>query len=325
MTVISIILTESAEQVVSGIPKTVSLATNVSATIFFTLDGTDPTLFSTIYTSPIHLPFNQLSLTLKVIATDGVDFSSIFIETFTSNILNNARLPHSGTSGQGQAATPDLYPFGTPTLQPNDTFVSPGDASITVDNPDLPSVSNGFDSDGNPNTFTNQPYNLQNYAIIYSTTDAVGAKSPGVGNLPADVVIKPADPPPETSQQFTNMFDPRAMVIFQDVSQESPDDPVQLNKQYFSLEDPEKARDGALFYSAGLDAPPVNGTFLKSYHNPRTNTMTYYYFDSWTNRWIISTTPYQPTGDFDGNLSGAASAWNGKVYEWLPFTRRVLF
>jgi hypothetical protein len=324
MTVISITITTSTEQVISGIPKTVALETNVPASIFYTLDGTDPTLFSTIYTSPIHLPFDQLSITFKVMATNGTDFSPIVIESYVSNMLDNARLPHSGTTGQAEAIAPDLYPFGTPTLQPNSTFTSPGDVSITVDDPLLPATPTAFDSDGNPTAFTNRPFDLENYSIIYSITDAEGQRTPGVGNLPADVVIKSETAPPEENQQFSNMFDPRALVIFQDFSKENPDDPVQLNKQYFTSENVEKARDGAYLYSSGLDAPPVNGSFVRSFYNQRENTMTYYYYDSWANRWIISKSPFQPTGNFDGNLSGAATAWGGKVYEWVPFARRTL-
>lgn len=324
MTVISITITASAEQVVSGIPKTIALETNVPASIFYTLDGADPTLFSSIYTSPVHLPFDRLSITLKVMATDGTDFSPIVIENYISTILDNARLPHSGTSAQSEAPAPDLYPFGTPTLQPNGTFVSPGDASITVDDPALPATATGFDSDGNPDAFTNQPFNLENYSVIYSITDAEGLKSNGVGNLPGGVVVQSETAPPEENQQFSNMFDPRALVVFQDFSKENPDDPPQINKQYFISENIEKARDGAYLYSTGLDAPPVNGTFLRSFYNPKDNTITYYYYDSWSNRWIISKTAYQPTGNFDGNLSGAASAFGGRVYEWIPFARRML-
>jgi hypothetical protein len=53
--------------------------------------------------------------------------------------------------------------------------------------------------------------------------------------------------------------------------------------------------------------------------------MTYYYRDSASNQWIIATTPFVPNGNFDGNLSNMPVAWGGKVIEWIPFQRRVLF
>lgn len=329
MVVISVTITESAEQVVAGIPKTVSIATNVPAMIFYTLDGSIPTLFSTVYTGPIFLPFEKLSLTLSVLASNGMDSSPIVTETYLTNMLDNARLAHSATDSQSDPSSVDLYPFGTPPIQPTGTFLSPGKAGVTIDNPDLPSAGTGFDGAGAPTGFTNQPYNIENYQIVYSTTDMEGQTGLGVGNLPASVKIKPEDPIPETSQQFNTMFDPKAFVIFQDFDAEDPNDPPQINRQFFTLEDPNKARDGNAYFTSGLDAPPVSGSFLRSHYNPRDNTISYYYLDSWTNKWIISKQQFKPTGTFDGNLAAVPMAGREPgsryVFQWLPFTRRVLF
>lgn len=328
MAVISVIITESEEQVVAGIPRNVSISTNVSSSIFYTLDGSEPTLFSNMYVGVIRMPTNLLSVTLKVFATNGVDSSPVISDTYQTNMLNNARLPHSATDTQPGQVFPALYPFGTPPLQPNGVYLNPGDAGITVDNPTLPQIPSGYDADGYPTGFTNQPYNLENYSIRYSKNDSLGQMGPNIGNLPAQVIIQNAPPEPEETEQFSNIFDPRAYVIFQDFSLQNPDDPQHINRMFFTLQNPEKARDGNAFYTAGLDSPPTNGTFLKSYYNPRDNTMTYYYIDTWTNKWIISKDPYYPTGNYDGNLSGVRDdrePGSKYVFQWLPFTRRVLF
>ncbi len=328
MAVISISIIESEEQIISGIPKTVSIETNIPSSIFYTLDGTDPNLFSNIYVGPIFLPFNALSVILKIFASNGVDSSPIITETYTTNILNDARLPHSATDAQAEPNLDGLYPFGTNPDNPIGIYLNPGNAGVTVDNPDLPQIATGYDGDGYQTGFTNQPYNVENYNIVYSTVNREGETGPGIGNLPANVKIEPAPAPPEESQQFTNMFDPRAFVIFQDFSKENPDDPAQINKMYFSLENSERVRDGNNFFNSGLDAPPTTGTFLRSHYNPRDNTITYYYLDTLANRWIISKTPYQPTGSWDGNLSGIALSKEkgaGFVFEWQTYPRRVLF
>lgn len=328
MAVISVSITESEEQVVSGIPKAISISTNVPSTIFYTLDGTDPNLFSTIYTGTLFLPYDALTVTLKVLATNGVDYSLIVTETYETNILNNARLPHASTDAEGESALPGLYPFGTNPIQPNTTYLSPGDSGITVNNPDLASTPTGFDGDGYGTGYTNNPYTIENYSIVYSTRNAQGETKPGVGNLPGKTTVISEPAIPEYTSQFTNTFDPRAFVIFQDFEKENPDDPPNINRQFFTLEDPNKARDGNNYYTSGLDAPPVNGTFLRSHYNPRDNTITYYYLDTWTNKWIISKTPYQPTGPYNGNLSGIALSKEkgaGFVFEWQTFRRRVLF
>lgn len=329
MVVISLSVTESVEQVVAGIPKSITVQSNVPSTIFYTLDGTDPTLSSNMYVGPIAIPFSTLSITLKVFATNGTDSSAIITEDYTTNTINDTRLPHAPTDGQAQPNLDGLYPFGTPPSNPIGIYLNPADASITVNNPALPSTNTGYDDNGNPTAFTNEPYNIENYNIVYSTTNSEGETGLGIGNLPAGVKVTPEIQPPETSEQFTNLFDPRAFVIFQDFSKENPDDPAQINRMYFSLENSEKVRDGNNFYNSGLDAPPVTGSFLRSHFNPRDNTITYYYFDSIANRWIISKTPYQPTGSFDGNLAGMVSPKRQPgdkfVFQWIPFARRVLF
>lgn len=330
MAVISVTITESVEQIVAGIPKTVSIATNVPAMIFYTLDGSIPTLFSTVYTGPIFLPVSPLSITLSVLASNGSDSSPIVTETYITNMLDNTRLPHSTTDAPpNDASQVDLYPFGTEPNQPVGTYLSPGVAGVTIDDTAKPSTPTGFDGALNPTGFTNQPYTVENYQIIYSTTNAEGETGNGVGNLPASAKIKPEDPVPETSQQFTNMFDPRAFVVFQDFDAENPNDPPQINRQFFTLEDPTRARDGNYYFNSGLDAPPVSGSFVRSHYNPRDNTMNYYYLDTWTNKWIISKQQFKPNGDYDGNLSavpiGSRAPGSKYVFEWVPFTRRVLF
>ena len=328
MAVISVSIIESSEQVLAGIPRSITITTNIPATIFYTLDGTDPTLFSTIYTSPIFLPTESLSITIKILATNGTIYSPIVEETYITNMLENARLPHSSTSAVAGANIPGLYPFGTNPIQPNTLYLNPGDAAITVDNPALTELPTAYNGDGYPTAFTNEPFTIENYSIVYSTKNAQGQTGHGIGTIPATVTVQPQVPIPEETKQYSSLFDPRAFVIFQDTTLENPEDPPNINRQFFTLEDSEKIRDGSSYFNSGLDAPPVMGSFLRSHYNPRDNTMTYYYFDSHANRWIISKTPYTPTGTFDGNLAQIKFSRNkgaGVVFEWIPFQRRVLF
>src|SRR5271170_7586396 len=99
MAVICVTICQSKDQVVSGIPKTVAITTNMPSTIFYTLDDSTPTLFSTMYTGPIFLPYNKFLVTLKVLATNGVSSSPIVEERYQTNIVDsNARLPHAATT-----------------------------------------------------------------------------------------------------------------------------------------------------------------------------------------------------------------------------------
>ncbi len=329
MAVITISIEESSEQIVAGFPKTITITTNVPATIFFTLDGSVPTVFSTIYTGPIFLPSDKLTVVLNTFASNGTDSSPIITETYiTDMVSSNARLPHSGTDAAAGSVIPDLYPFGTNADQPSGRFLNPADAGITINNPAKSEISSGFDGSGAPNAFTNDPFDLEHYSVQYSTTDAEGNTGIGIGTLPATVKIQLETPIPEQSEQFSNLFDPRAFVIFQDFSKEDPNDPPQINRASFTLENGERARDGNYYFNSGLDAPPTSGTFVRSAFNPRNNTMTYYYIDTWTNRWVISTQPFVPDPNVGSNLSGVVGGrgpGSNRVFEWIPFQRRVLF
>lgn len=353
MSVICVSICQSSEQIVSGIPKTVSITTNIPSTIFFTLDGTTPTIYSNIYVSPIFLPVNQLLVVLSILATNGTDSSPVVIEQYETDIVNsNARLPHSSTNAQPGAIIPDNYPFGTPPFEPRQQFLNPADSGVTVYNPACPAEPTAFDGAGNPTAYTNEPYDTCNYQIEYTDRDAEGAQGVGLigngqiggplGNIPGKVtpVVQtinqeskyyPSDIQPNTAQtgnagpeqtsQFTTMFDPRAMVIFQDFSKEDPTDPPQINRLYSSMEDPERARDGTFYFNTGQDASaPPSASFVRAHYNAKNNTVTHYYRDAWSNKWLISTAPYQPNPNYDGSLAqsvmGGAKSGAGIVIEW---------
>jgi hypothetical protein len=326
MAVISISIEESEEQIVSGIPRSITITTNIAATIFYTLDGSVPTLFSDIYIGTLFLPKDKISIVLNVFATDGVDSSPIITESYETNIINNIRLPHSTTDAPLGTNYSGLFPFGSNVSQPDAHFLNPANAGITVNDPELPATSTGFDGNGNPNAFTNLPYNSENYNVIYVSPKDPG--NPGIGTLPGNVTIQQEIPPEESTRQFTSTFDPRAFVIFQDFSLENPGDPIQINKANFSI-DSEPENNPSQFYNTGLDSPPLTGSFVSRHYNPRDNTMTYYYRDSASNKWIISKQPYIATSGYDGNLSGSIKfdrkPGSRYVYEWIPFRQRYLF
>ena len=327
MAVISVSVTQSGEELSAGIPRIISISTNIISNIFYTLDGTEPNLFSQIYTGPISIPSNLNPVILKIYATNGVDSSPIITEIYATDHLNNTRLPHSATTAPSRELLPSKYPYGTPSIQPEGEYLNPGDAGQTVDDPALQQIPNGFNGEGVPDGYTNLPYNLENYKIIYSTTNAEGARGKGIGTLPATVTVIYPPPPPEESDRYSNLFDPRALVIFQDVSKENPNDPPQINRQSFTLE-PANTLDGSYLYNNGPDAAAPSGSFVKSHFNPRENTITYYYLDTRVNRWIISKVPYQPKEKNTGNLYNIFPARNramGFVFQWRTFTRRVLF
>lgn len=326
MAVISVSVIQSGEELASGIPRVISIETNIPCSIFYTFDGKDPDYYSSIYTGPIFVPSNLNPVVLKIFATNGVDSSSIVEEVYSSDMLDNARLPHSATTAVSQSIVPNKYPYGTPDVQPAGNYLNPGDSGQTVNDPSLPQIPNGYDGYGDPDGYTNLPYNLEYYKIIYSITNAEGESKPGVGNLPAKVVVQQPSAPPEETEEYTTLFDPRALVVFQDVSKENPDDPPQINRQYFSLQKVTDL-DGSYLFSEGLDTASPTGSFVKSFFNPRENSITYYYRDARSNRWLISKAPYKPKPG-TGVLYNSFLPRNKNlrhVYPWRLWARRILF
>jgi hypothetical protein len=327
MVVISVSITESSDQIISGIPKSVSISTNIPATIFYTLDGSDPTIYSSIYTSAIIMPTDQLSVTLKVFASNGIDNSAIITETYTTNILNNLRVPHAATTANTGVSLSNKYPFGTNPNQPQSNYLNPGEAGTTVNDSALPRDGTAYDGTGNKTAETNLPYVPENYDIVYPKTNSIGEVTIGVGDIPSKIKVQPTIEAPQSSNSYDKLFDPRAFVIFQDASKEDPTLPPNINRISFTLENSERARTGNNFFTSGLDSQANTGTFLRSHFNPRDNTITYYYLDNISNKWIISKIPYQPKGDV-GNLYSIVLSKNkgaGMVFQWYPFNRRILF
>lgn len=335
MTVISISIIESSEQILAGVPRAVTLTTNIPASIFYTLDGSDPTLYSSIYTSPIQLPTDKTIFTLKVFATDGDYTSAISSFTYETNTLGqNARTSHSGTDATSNSPNLlNLNPFGSPPLVPNQHFLGAAEAGLNVNNPLLPQVPSGFDADGYAAGFSNgQDIGIpsKNFGLLLTDTDEEGQRGPGIGTLPKGPTIARDIAPPEQSDINSYMFDPRAMVIIQDLTKPiDPNQPAHINRMFFTLEDVEHARTGNQFFNVGPDAPPVTGSFVRQHYNPAKNTITYYYFDSTQNRWIISITPYTPKPDQYNyaskmvNRRGGAGA--SKVFQWIVWKGNYLY
>lgn len=331
MAVISITISESEQQIIAGIPKSVSVETNIPSTVFYTVDGTTPTTASSVLIGPLTLPTNNPSVTLKLYATNGVDSSAVITTSYGPD-LASARQPHDTVIGLSPTARPkDNFPFGdNGPIVPIQYGPSGG---ITVDSPDLPNEPAGYDGTGT-NTVaggTDLPYTLESYEIKYSDMNTIGEFGRGVGTLPAHTTIRVPTPtsPSSSSKAGDKLFNPRAMVIYQD-SRDAPYDPniSQLNRGFFSFQDIEKSKSGGVLLNTAFDNGNVTGSFVRAYFNPRDNTITYYYRDSDTNRWIISKELFVPRNDnitslhqivFSSRDQGA-----GLVFKWIPFMYRKL-
>lgn len=327
MAVISITVIESEDSIVQGIPRSITVSTNIISNIFYTLDGSTPTINSTMYVDSIKLPTNLFDVIIKLYATNGVDNSPIVEVSYQSISDVAQRRTHSSTDSSINKSSNLLFPFGSDNSadKSKTEYFSSGDTGITVDDTDVVNQDSiGFDADGYQTGFSDKPMDLTNYSIKYNYDN--NRNYIGVGTLPKQSTFIRKQDYVEESEMYEPLFNPKAMVIYQDLSKEDKDAPPIINKQFFSLEDA-SSKDGSYYYNSSIGGDVFSGSFIRQHFNPRDNTMNYYYRDSRTNQWIISKVPYQPKPNF-GNLSNyfiSRSGGAGIVLPWLPYMRRYLF
>ena len=326
MSTIIISIEESPLQLISGIPSTVTLESNVPATIFYTLDGSEPNQDSFVALGPIEMPTDRAYVLLQAFATDGVSYSPIVSQEYKTNVIGG-RNPHdTAYTHQSTGAT---YPFGSQVESGGSTTYG-NTAGVKVDNQEDPTrQADGYDGSG---TGTGAGYFIPpkaKYEVLFSETDAIGQTGKGIGTMPGRVLwVKPRNDnrQKQSSDMQKPLFDPKALVIFQDSREEAYDPSVpKINRPYFDLEDQNKARDGSMLTIT--DAITPSGSFVKAHYNPTHNTMTYYYYDNRVSRWIISTEPYHQNQNPTSNLAGIvtrSSGGLGLVFKWIPFKYRRL-
>jgi len=326
MAVITITITESDVQLLFGIPKSVTLTTNMPATIFYTLDGSDPDTSSLVYLSgELELPTNQTTLIFKVFATDGSNYSAI-IEREYRPTIDVLRQSHDQVTIDTSCSSYDRFPYGDGSPEVPGVYHNVGTDNLIVNKPGTANVFDGYDgtATGTPAGGIDLP--LEEYQIRFSETNSIGERGRGIGTLPTSTTFTSSSPPEQSSNMNDKFFNPRALVIYQD-SREEPYDPelLQINRQYFSLEDSnvERIKDGILLNTTGLEGLSPTGSLLRSHFNPRDNTITYYYHDSQTLRWIISKeqAPVQNprVGVFNILFSSRGKPTAGRIFRWYPF------
>lgn len=333
MAVISISITESTEEVVNNIPRYITISVNISSVIFYTFNGEEPTVSSSVYVdgSKLGLPTDKPSFTLKILATNGSD-TGTFDKEYASVIdQDNLRKSHSAVSAPGNNGN-SLIPFGSNYPEINKYHWN-GENNVgeTLNKPGVAEQDlGGYDGQGGRVGGTDLPYTLENYNIIYSTTNNIGEPLPTAGTLPAKTTVigkeYPVEYTPEYSSTADKIFHPRALVIYHDVDAESLNDPPIIQRAYFSLQNSEIYNNGNNKFVTGPDTMTFTGTYVKSFYNERTQKMTYYYYDNSVGRWIISEFTYVQTEPTIKPYLGMAFGRGGAaVKPWRLFQGTYLY
>lgn len=267
MTLITLTFTTSETQTLSGIPDRVAISTNIPATIYYTLDGSLPTLLSELYITEIELPTNINSITLSAIAyyldSDGNLVPSSVLSEFyytDQSALDRTRYIHF----EGVVYS---YPGGQDIPYYYDET---GEVGFSVDIP-IDDVKKGQflpdrDVDGNYIEFTEQ-------------VDPVP---------PEETVSLKDDNFTAFSTPTDTDFNPEALSIEIDGRDGAPEQIVKLiNGPYMSLRSPRSSYGGIEFFNH-LGTNYISGGAIKAQYDRKKGIVVFNYFDSNTGRWVKS-------------------------------------
>lgn len=259
MAVVTLTFTGSEEEITSGIPQTVSISSNVPATIYYTIDGTTPTLLSSVYVGDINLPDGQDSVILSAFGVDSEDNAGpILTQTFAAD---TTRITVSRNVGQE----------GFVLSRPND-----GD-NIPV----------GFDVNGEAAMFLDVDPETLDMVISDRGFEGIapGARiEVGVPDPTTTPSFKDDNFEPFSTPEIAEFFNPKAKMIVIDTRKDNDLNPVL--RPFGSLNNIYDEFNGFRIREAADDATYVSGGFVRRFYDAKNNVMVSYYYDNNEGRYI---------------------------------------
>jgi len=265
MAIITISLKEYGPWFISGVPRQIAFSTNIPSVIYYTLDGTEPTILSSVYYEPVTLQTTG-TVRVRALAISGLDTGTfdIIFSTDSSRLYFPRRSDYVG----GEGIVIDAY-------------------GVT------PVVIDGYGADSNENVIVpvrRSDYPLEELDIKYSRTGPDGY-GPGtlirMGLPPESYYQDNAVDSNASSPNDDNVFfNPRSLYIVIDGRDGYSDESVYpINRPYGSTTNVVKYLQGKSLYSP---SPPLTGGFVRSFINGDSDIRVSYYYDTVENRWIKS-------------------------------------
>ena len=284
MAILSLTITASDREVISGIPEYIEFSTNVTSTVFYTLDGSTPTVDSEIAVGKVFMPLDGTRVVVKSFAVSMDATSSIIsVEYYTvQNITKNRLIGNKGNpvSLAGEEQVESL----------------------------------GYDGSGNPERIITK--DLQDLDFIASTTNSIGEDISGDSTLKyVNFSPRMKDVQTITSSANSAYFDPKASVIFINGELTFENDLLRIyNRPHNTMEPVGKfyTQNQSEMAQSGM----ITGNLSRYMYNPNTGKIVFYYYESRENRTIISqqTIEKRPQTVIQSNSKGM----DGKfVFRWV--------
>lgn len=289
---------ESDVEYVSGIPDTVEInaSSNIS-TIYYTLDGTLPTPLSSVYDGVgVSMPRDVGIVTLSAIGYFNDGYGGYIPGPVLSKTydIEYVETPRRRSPFQGVVYN---YPGGL----------------------DIPFW---YDYNGNVTTYIDvDPAELD---WVVSNRDRLGNyyDDPLLGTTIArgeDTPTRLDDNFQTSSDYSTDMFNPEALYIVVDGRASQPQPVVKvINSPFMSLRESSKYYRG-VDYKSIRGGNPISGSLGRYFVNRNTNTIVFYYYDTYDCRWIKSIQDLPPKND----VSDPPIFRRPTVFKWLQYGRQI--
>ncbi len=300
MAVITITATGSSVELISGIPQVVRLTTNVPSTIFYTVDGTEPTTFSNVYVDSIEMP-TTMSVRLRALAISGVEEGTlnVFYSTDSTELTYPRR-----TEDLGIGIAVDAY---------------------GVDNV----LTDGYGPDSRGDVIVpvrSSDYELVDLEIKYSRT-GLPIISPGtlllLGPTSQKQLDKASAVDTDASSPNNNnvYFNPKSLYITMDGRDGYQDQSIYpINRPWGSTHDITKYLQGKTMYEP---QPYVSGGHVRTLYNYDTGTSVSYYFDHNETRWIKSIQSFDPETVPKG-IGRRTTTGGPLIFKWIYNKRSAI-
>lgn len=277
-------LIESSEEYVSGFPEYIELSSSSPATIYYTLDGTDPTTSSLIAVEKIYLPTTSGLAVFKARAISSSDTSDILeVEYKTdSTTLNGPRRIDEGVL---------VLPYGEAIEESLSLKLDGSDAQASSELfSDLEIKASKVSSDGSMLEEGRTSASFINFAKSIAEADRFSS----------------------SSVNDNHYFDPSAKYILIDGSTDTQleNQVVRIiNRTYNTLD------VVSPFYKEqlGRSEPIITGNYVRSFYNQKTGVYTSYYWESLESRWLVSVQSIEPSS----GGSNPVHSKNKFVFRWI--------
>ena len=297
MAVVTLTFIASVEEITSGIPQTVTIESNVLATVYYTIDGSQPTINSSVYIDhdPIEFPTDVDSVMLQAFGIGSDGYAGLVLaQTFAANTTRISVARNVGMEG---------FVLDREWIGPNipDRYGADGYAAAFLDvNPDflhMTATEKGYDG------------------IEPGTIVEIGTPPLGTEGADMDETFVPF-----STTQYAKYFNPYARVILID---NRKDNEVKIIlRPWGSFEDIYKEFGGIRVRSSADEACYVSGGYVSRFYSAATKTMVSYYFDHNEARWIKNIQQLPSNIQMPRNIGVQASAGQPLVFPWIPRGRQ---